>query len=186
MQVKDSHKSRRSLIALALACAVLQLAVAPNIGLGDGRANLCLVAAACFALSTGGTPAVVFGFFSGLFYDLVTTGPVGLMSFELTLASLMLGMKGRNRLAEDKVGSAQITAATIVIVELVYGIAMVAVGGAGGFFQVLGLRTIPSVLLDMLAFVAVGFVIRRRAASGGGFGGGKPGKRGARFSTKGL
>ena len=178
MQVKDSHKSRRSLIALALACAVLQLAVAPNIGLGDGRANLCLVAAACFALSTGGTPAVVFGFFSGLFYDLVTTGPVGLMSFELTLASLMLGMEGRNRLAEDKVGSAQITAATIVVVELVYG--------AAGFFQVLGLRTIPSVLLDILAFVAVGFVIRRRAASGGGFGGGKPGKRGARFSTKGL
>jgi len=39
MQVKDSNKNKRSIGWLALACLVLQLAVAPNFGIGNGRIN---------------------------------------------------------------------------------------------------------------------------------------------------
>ena len=162
--------------------------MAPNLGIADGRANLCLAAASFVALSSGMTRGVVTGFALGLFYDLVTTGPVGLMSFELTLLAFLLGAEGRNRVSEDWIGSVRLFAIGCVAVELVYAVAMCAVGGAGSFIQVLGLRTIPSVLLDALAFLAVGFFARGGRVAPSPLGSRKAGPRrgGARFRTKGL
>ena len=91
MQVNDANRNRKVIAIVACVCALLQLAIVPNIGIANGRANLALVATACLALQIGGRTTVIFGFLAGLFFDLTTTGPVGLMAFELTLVGYLLG-----------------------------------------------------------------------------------------------
>ena len=51
MQVTDRNARRRITVILAVVCCVLQLALAPNVGIGNGRINFMLVLAACIALS---------------------------------------------------------------------------------------------------------------------------------------
>lgn len=46
MQISDKNREARGIALTAIICAVLQLAIAPNVGLGNGRANLALVFAA--------------------------------------------------------------------------------------------------------------------------------------------
>ena len=99
MQISDKNREARGIALTAIICAVLQLAIAPNVGLGNGRANLALVFAATVALTSGGGRAVVCGFFAGLFYDLSTTGPIGLMALLLSVCGFALGGEGRNRLS---------------------------------------------------------------------------------------
>ena len=48
MQVADRNRAQRSIAILAVICAVLELALAPNVALGLGRANFALV----FAVGT--------------------------------------------------------------------------------------------------------------------------------------
>ena len=55
MQVADRNRDIRTIVVLAVVCLVLQLALAPNVGLGNGRANFALVFCACVALSRGGS-----------------------------------------------------------------------------------------------------------------------------------
>lgn len=174
MQVNDSNRNRRSMVVVAVACALLQLALVPNVGIANGRANLALVAASALALQIGGRTTVAFGFCAGLFFDLTTTGPVGLMAFELTLAALFLGSEQRNRLAEDWGGSVQVFCVAALAVELVYGLAMLLVGQATDLLAVLGLRTLPSLLLDVVAFLLVGMLAQRLSGPSGqpSFGGG--------------
>ena len=65
MQVKDSNRNKRDLALLALFCLLLQVAVAPNIALGNGRANIALVFAGIVSLLVGAiVGAVVFLFIS--------------------------------------------------------------------------------------------------------------------------
>jgi len=59
MQISDKNREARGIALTAIICAVLQLAIAPNVGLGNGRANLALVFAATVALTSGGGRAVV-------------------------------------------------------------------------------------------------------------------------------
>ena len=54
MQISDKNREARGIALTAIICAVLQLAIAPNVGLGNGRANLALVFAATVALTSGG------------------------------------------------------------------------------------------------------------------------------------
>ena len=100
MQVNDSNKTRKALLIAAALCFVLHLAIVPNIALFDGHINVCMIVALYIALSTGGKTGVIAGFVAGLFFDLTTTGPVGLMAFELTIASYFVGLEGRNRFAD--------------------------------------------------------------------------------------
>ena len=76
MQVKDSVRSRRDFGLLAVICLVVQIALAPNIALGNGRANMALVFAGLASLMIGGRTGVVCGFVAGLIFDLSTTGPI--------------------------------------------------------------------------------------------------------------
>ena len=80
MQVNNTHKHRRDSAALAGVCLVLQIAVAPYLAVGNGHINFALIFCAVVALTVGGSWGVLCGFFSGLVFDLSTTGPIGLMA----------------------------------------------------------------------------------------------------------
>lgn len=152
MQVKDTNRNKRDLALLALFCLLLQVAVAPNIALGNGRANMALVFAGIVSLLVGGRIGVFCGFLSGLVFDLSTTGPIGLMAFLLTIGSFVVGIEARNRFADDLRGSMTAFVALASAVSLVYHIAMLLVGEASGIVDVVFLRTIPTVMLTVIAF----------------------------------
>lgn len=186
MQVKDTNRNRKSIRLIALACAILQLALAPHIHIAHGVLNFCLVGASLLALTIGGKTTVLSGFVFGLIFDLSTTGPIGLMCFELTLASFILGAEMRNRIVEDRFASAEFFALIAFSVELIYGVAMLLVGQADSIIDVLIFRSLPSFVLDMVGFgIAAWFMRRSKSKKTPSFS--TPSKHGGvRFDTKGL
>lgn len=185
MQVRDSNKDRKSIGILALVCALVQLAIAPNIGIGAGRANIALVFAALVALTIGGRTGVFNGFVAGLFFDLTTTGPVGLMALLLTVCSFVLGNEEHNRLADDPTGSVATFAIADFVVCLAYHITMLLVGQADSLIDALVSRTLPSFALTLLAFLIFWFFAFRGSGTGTGIGAMRGGRRGGGHYTLG-
>ncbi len=184
MQVKDSNKNRRDLAMLALICLLLQVAIAPNVALGNGRANMGLVFAGVVSLFVGGRVGVLSGFLGGLVFDLCTTGPIGLMSFLLTIASFAVGIEARNRFADDFKGAMRSFAIMASAVTLVYHLAMLVVGETTGFIDLVFLRTLPTMALTVAAFVPFAWFISHATGAALSLGG-KPSKsvrsRGSRY-----
>ena len=168
MQVADKHRDVRSTAVLAVVCAFLQLAIAPNLTLANGAANFALVFAACVALTQGGGSSVVAGFVAGLLFDLTTTGPVGLMAFCLTVCAYALGLEGRNRMAGEFASSLLTFVVAAFGVSLVYGLAMLLVGEASSLLDVLVYRTLPTTLLTSIGFVPFALVLSRVRVGGSG------------------
>lgn len=153
MRVADRNRDVRTTVILAVLCLVLQLALAPNIGLGNGRANFALVFTVCLSLSAGGSAAVIAGFVSGLLFDLSTTAPIGLMAFCLTVVGFALGSSARERVAGDLGTSVAYAAMASLAVAIVYHIAMLLVGRTDSIVDALFLRALPTALLTIVAFL---------------------------------
>lgn len=175
MQVKDSVRNRREFLALALVCLVLQVAVAPNIALGNGRANFGLVFAGVASLLVGGRIGVLCGFLAGLVFDLSTTGPIGLMAFLLTIGSYVAGIEARNRMADDFPGSMRLFGWMALAVTLLYHVAMFLVGEATSLMDVVFLRTVPTLVLTLVGFAPFAYVISHATGNALTLGG-KPSK----------
>jgi cell shape-determining protein MreD len=90
VQISDKNKDIKGLVLLAVICLVLQLALAPNIGLGNGRANFALIFVAVIALSQGGGNAVIAGFVAGLLFDYTALASLG-VSLVYSIAMLASG-----------------------------------------------------------------------------------------------
>ena len=181
MIVSDKNRDTRIIVVLALVCAVLQLALAPNLALGNGRTNFALVFASCVALLCGGRTGVLAGFFSGLFFDLSTTGPIGLMAFCLSVSSYVLGLGGRDRMSGELGGSMGMVLGACFGVSVVYHLAMLLVGQADSIVDVLFLRALPSAVLTLVFFLPFAYYFSRLRSSGPSLGG-----RGSRVSRKGI
>lgn len=166
MQLNDGMQGRRTLAVVAGACCLAQLALVPHVGIANGRANLMLVLAAVAALRFGGRTGVVTGFLAGLLFDLTTTGPIGLMAFELTVCAFVLGRECRNRLAEEGVACVATFAAADGAVCLAYNLAMLLVGESRSLFGILFLRALPSFVLTLLCFLPFLYALAMRPGSG--------------------
>ena len=190
MQVADKNRITRTVIVLSVICFVLQIALAPNVALGNGRANFAFaLVASCAVLLSPGSCAVA-GFVAGLVFDLSSTAPIGLMAFCLTVASFCLGLEQRNRMAGD-IGSAMgLFCAATLGVSLVYHLAMLLVGQASSIIDVVIFRALPAALLTVVFFVPFAYYYSRVRVSGPGIGGAgslKAGAgRGTHFTRRGL
>ena len=187
MQVADKNRDRRGTLILAIVCAVCQLALAPNIGIGNGRANFALIFTACVAFNVGGRRGVLAGFFAGLFFDLSTTGPVGLMAGCCAAAAYLMGQEGRNRMAgEFGATVAEFSVATLVV-SLIYHFAMLVVEQSSSLLDVLVLRTLPTALLTIIAFLPFAWFYSRSTGGGPSLSmGGRHRGGGSHLSTRGL
>ncbi len=166
MQVKDSSKNRRSGIALAVVCLLLQVMLSPHIGMGNGRFNFAIVYAGVYALSVGGKQAVVSGFFAGLLFDLLSTGPIGLMSGLLTVLSFALGKEERNRFSDGFVSSLSAFGVGSLLVVLVYHLTMMMLGDSANLFDLVFLRVFPTFALTFLGFLPFAYLQLRKTGSG--------------------
>lgn len=94
-ELKNSGPSRGRLSGIVVACILLHLALAPQIHLFGGAFNFMLVLTVSLAISLDSRTMVYVGFFSGLLYDLTTTGPVGLMSLLLAMVGYGVALMSR-------------------------------------------------------------------------------------------
>lgn len=153
MIVNDQSQLTRRLVALGAVCFVLQLAVAPYLAIGGGHPNFCLVFAFVASLMGGGVASLLAAFVSGLFFDLTSSTPVGLMSLLLVVASYVLNPQDRDRLVEEPVRAARDSAFLVLAVELVFQLVLCLVGQGGSIVDVLFLRWLPASLWDCLVLV---------------------------------
>ena len=186
MQIQDRNRQRRTIVVLAVICGVLQLSFAHVIGLGSGHPNFALVFALCMALTRGGTTGVVCGFAAGLFFDLTTTGPMGLMALLLTVCAYLIGYKVRNGLAENTQAALVQGAIASFGVSLVYSLAMLVTGDASSILDVVVFRALPTALLSFLAFIPFALVLSRRGRQGMASGGAIGRTLGSRRGGRGL
>ncbi|MCI1665290.1 MAG: rod shape-determining protein MreD [Atopobiaceae bacterium] len=187
MKVNDSNRSRKTLATLAVICGVLQVALAPNIGIANGRANFAFVLAVIVALRYGGRISILTGFGAGLFFDLTSSGPIGLMALELTVMSFLLGSEERDKLSEDPGASIQLTIIASVVVAILYNLSMMLVGQSVSVIDALFLRALPTALLSCIGFAPFMYFLSRGSSGPRLHGrGGHSSMGGGHFSTKGL
>lgn len=168
MQIKDSTKNRRNGIVLAIVCFLLQVMIAPNVGMDTGRFNFALIYAGVYALSRGGRNAVVAGFVAGLLFDLLTTGPIGLMAGLLTVFSFALGSEERNRFSDGFVASLSAFGVGALVVTLLYHLTMVMLGDANSVVDLVFVRVLPTFALTFMGFLPFAYLQVRKAMSGHG------------------
>ena len=173
MIVNDQNQWQRQALVVAAICVVAQLAVAPYLALGGGHPNFMVVCALVITLMGGGASAILGSFLAGLFFDLTSTTPLGLMAFELTVASFLLGFEGRDRILEEPVLAFRDACVVALVVELVYQLALLLVGQGTPFVDMVFLRWLPASLLDWLALVPFVFVLSRPRTDGLSLGGPK-------------
>lgn len=165
MQVNDTGHNRRSDVVLGLSCLALELIVAPNITIANGHPNFMLVYAALVAMGRGGRTGVLAGFAAGLLFDLSATNPIGLMAFELTAASYALGLEVRNRFAEEPRASLLNFVVVDISVCALYNIAMLMLDASSSLVDCIFLRTLPTALLSLVAFLPFWWVMTRSTSS---------------------
>ncbi|MBQ9058306.1 MAG: rod shape-determining protein MreD [Atopobiaceae bacterium] len=154
-------QSIRRFVILALVSAVIHLMFVANLGAASGLINLPLVVSACLAFSLGGPPAVLVGFFSGLFFDLTTTGPIGLMALLLSLSSWALGLAASERFAQSGQPAVRQFLLADCVVSILYNLAMLVVSGPSSLFGLILFKIVPSILLSFVAFLVSRAVLMR-------------------------
>lgn len=184
MLVADKNRMVRTIVVLAIVCFFLQIALAPNIALGNGHANFAVIFVMCSTTFLSPGSSAVAGFVSGLLFDLSSTAPIGLMAFCLSVAGYALSFEGRERVPGE-FGVLLIRGGIASLgVSLVYHLAMLLVGQGGSLFDVIFLRTLPTALLTFLFLLPFLFFFSRMRSSGPSLGSGMGG--GGHLSRRGL
>ena len=153
MDVRDPIRARKALIFVCAVAVTLQLAIAPQVSLFGGRFNFMVVLALVMAPSCDIRSAVLTGFFAGLFFDLTSPVPVGLMSLVLTIACFGLSMSSHGIGGGLSAASLRLAFGSILLVDLAYGLALYFLGVEGSILYALAVHGLASSVLDALAAV---------------------------------
>lgn len=182
LDVKDRGRSMRLTIAIAAACAVLQVGIAPQISLFGGTVNFMIVFAAVAALTTEPSQAVVCGFLAGLFYDLTSSAPVGLMALLLTAGTFAFNQAMANQAGGFSSVTVRMCGFFALAVCALNGLALLLMGEQTSIFWALVGHGLSSAVLT--GIVAVPFLMfGAPAAQSMGLSGRG---RGTRYKSKGL
>lgn len=157
MQIRDTGRSTRSMTIMCIIAAVCQVALAPQISIVGGTVNFMLVLSCVLSLSIDTSSAVYTGFFCGLFFDLTSAAPIGLMSLLLTIASFLLAGASRGSLGGLTSGSLRLIISALLIVNLIYGLCLYFMGVQTDLLWALLGHGISSTVLD--AIVAALFLL---------------------------
>ena len=181
MQLANTPKTKKNLYILALICATIHLGIAPNLSLGLGVANACLIFAFCATTALEGTRLLWVCFIAGLFFDLTTTGPVGLMSFELLCIGFLGTSEDRAHMGDDTLTIIKTFSLDCVVVTLVYCLAMWVVGDTSSFFEAIILKALPTCIITIIYFLPFLYVFSRSSSFGPSF---STKKKGLTLDTK--
>ena len=151
-------------IAGAVVAVVLQVLLAPHIIVGFAAPNFA--AAFCLALAIARPDGVspVLPFVLGLLYDLLSGGPVGGMAFVLTAFSALTAWVFRRVNNDTLFMALSVLAASVLLVELSYGILYLLLGYAANVVEAFVYRVLPCFVYDAVLALISYLVIGRLAA----------------------
>ena len=115
----------------AVLAVLLQIILAPHIGLFGVVPNIIIAYTLVVAVTQPSLFSSVMPFVLGLFFDLFTGGPVGAMAFSLFMPALVLG-----------IGT--------LLVELSYGMFLLLFGYPAGLFEAIAYRVFPCFVYDLV------------------------------------
>lgn len=152
----------RLIIAGACVLAVLlQMFVAPYISLFGGMPNFPVIVVMLVAISQAGSYGPVVPFVMGLVFDFMSGGPLGAMSFSLTLwsvaASVIFAVADNDTLFMPIVA----ILVGLFFTELSYGVFLQIMGYNAGFFQAVVYRVLPCFVYDGVIAALLFPLVRR-------------------------
>ena len=160
----NNQQGRSSAVLVVALAAALQVALSPVVNVFNGTFNFCLVAVAVLSITGQSATLVPVGFGLGLFYDLTGSAPVGVMSLLLAVAGYFAASSLRGVSARVQLDAVRPVALTVVAVNIVYSVAMFALGIDGSLLDSLG-RAVSSTALDLIAAVPF-LMLAGRGSSG--------------------
>ena len=176
MEIRDKYKYHRVIAMLAIICALLQLMFAPHIHILGGALNFMMILTVSVALIGGSRYGCCTGFFAGLFYDLTTSSPMGLMMLLLTVIGFVLGSSERNRVVEQIVDAIKMTFAVSIASNMLYGIALLMLHVEHSFVQAVFIHGLMTGVITALFAIPFMFILSR-TDMGQGFAGRAGGTR---------
>ena len=114
-----------------IACALLQLAIAPAVALFGATPNFLIIPVLFIALRSGAVAASVAGFALGLLYDFAGDGVIGAMALAFVLTGLAAGLLGAN-MEVGPMMAAVLGIVFSVVAALVFGLATALGSSAAG------------------------------------------------------
>lgn len=158
MKIKDTGRSNRTSMILAVVAFVLQVALSPQIEICGGRINFMLALAVLFALSGDTHRATVAGFLCGLAYDLTAAVPVGLMALLLTVASFFISSLFTGVQIGVNANAVRSSAIMIFLVDLVYGLLLFFMGVQTDLFWAIVGHGFSTTLVTLLASLLFSYI----------------------------
>lgn len=158
MRLHETGASSRTYAAMAIVACLLQVGIAPQISLFGGTFNFMVVLAVSLALTREVHASVVCGFLCGLFFDLTSAVPVGLMALVLTIGSFAVATMAHGMVAGMTVEGVRLAIASVVVVNIVYAVFLYVLGVQSDLMWALG-HGVSGAVLDSLAclpFIAAG------------------------------
>lgn len=154
---------RRALPAIGalLVAAVLQVAVAPNLAIGGAVPNFMLLVVVTLALTQGPTAGAASGFAAGLFFDLLSVGPIGPAALVLTVVGYLAGSLSANMFAEGWRLPVTVVLIASITAELAYGVVLAILGAGEPFWGTFISVMLPTAVYNgVLALLAYPFLAR--------------------------
>ena len=152
MPKRDTSASPMRVLGIAAAVyAVLQVGLAPQVSVMGGTFNFMVAFALVIGPGLGAHRGVIVAFLCGLFYDLTSPVPVGLMALILSISVFWLSSSA---LVNQRGLSVQTIRALLIVtvaVNMVYGLVLFFLGVETSLFAALLGHGLGSTVLDVLA-----------------------------------
>lgn len=142
-------------MAVFFVAFILQIAVAPQLGVFGVTPNVVFVLMATMALLGGSRQGAIIGFTSGLLFDLVGSGPIGVSALAFCVAGAIAGSLRHNTLSEGWRLPAVIVMLSSFFAELVYAITLLLIGVGVDFLPTLTDVVLPTAAYNGVIAVAI-------------------------------
>ncbi|MCL2332522.1 MAG: rod shape-determining protein MreD [Actinomycetia bacterium] len=149
-----NNKVLSAIVALLLAF-FLQIAVGPSIAILTVRPNFLLIVTIVMALVNGPVEGAFVGFFAGLLFDLLGTGPLGPAALVMCVVGYLAGILHERIFAQGWLLPFIVFVITDFIAELLYLLVLLVLGQPIGFLPAFLTKVIPTVLYTTLVAVVV-------------------------------
>lgn len=145
----------------SIVVVLLQLLVAPYIGVFFAVPNFLLAFAVALAVVRAQSFGCILPFVLGLVFDIVGGGPLGAMACALTV-SCVLASRLFTHVDNDSLFMAlAVVALGVLVAEVLYAVIMLLLGYPGSFGGVLVYRVVPCFLYDLVvSFVMYAVAVR--------------------------
>lgn len=166
LELNNAGRTRSALTAAVVVYAVGHIALASQIQVAGGRFNLMLALVASLAVGGDSRAMVYIGFFSGLFYDLTTSSPIGFMALLLAVTGYAVALLSRGLQSGLGMETIRVVATAVIGVNVVYALGLFLMGVETDLLISVGAHGLVSSLLDLVACIPLLLLGARGGARG--------------------